>query len=265
MWPFGGEELAGTRVQVIFVRGVDLVAPRAGLCIEIGEVGKSKIIDVDGERIASVVGDGNAVSAGIAVIPRSLLSRVLQVRTMTDAIHRLAKTGDLRAVRLEREPASGKPRLARITGDCPACGLGPNSQLFYEDAAEPLRPTRQIDGKGHITLTTYTSHGQPASRTEAAGTPQERTTSWEYDPVFPAFVAREERPSTAGGAGLRVSEAVYDTEGNASPRTISGAEAGSAFSFATTSLFNAAGQPLSIDPPGHGTADARPRSTSGTA
>jgi YD repeat-containing protein len=157
---------------------------------------------------------------------------------------------------IEREAASGKPRLARITGDCPSCGLGPNSQLFYEDAAEPLRPTRQVDGKGHVTLTTYTAHGQPATRTEAAGTAQERTTSWEYDPVFPAFTTREERPSTSGGGALRTSEAVYDAEGNASPRTISGAEAGAAFSLATASLFNAAGQPLSIDPPGHGTTDA---------
>ncbi|HYH45916.1 MAG TPA: hypothetical protein VEG34_09525, partial [Thermoanaerobaculia bacterium] len=157
---------------------------------------------------------------------------------------------------IEREAASGKPRLARISGDCPSCGLGPNSQLFYEDTAEPLRPTRQVDGRGHVTLTTYTAHGQPATRTEAAGTAEERTTSWEYDPVFPAFTTREERPSTSGGSGLRASEAVYDAEGNASPRTISGAEAGSAFSLATAGLFNGAGALLSIDPPGHGTADA---------
>ena len=157
---------------------------------------------------------------------------------------------------IEREEASGKPRLARISGDCPSCGLSPNSQLFYEDAAEPLRPTRQMDGKGHVTLTTYTAHGQPATRTEAAGTAEERTTTWEYDAIFPVFVTREERPSTSGGGASRVSEAVYDAEGNASPRTISGAEAGAAFSLATASLWNAAGQPLSIDPPGHGTADA---------
>ncbi len=156
---------------------------------------------------------------------------------------------------IEREAESSKPRLARISGDCPSCGLGPNSQLFYEDAAEPLRPTRQVDGKGHVTLTTYTAHGQPATRTEAAGTAQERTTTWEYDPVFPAFVTREERPSTSGGGGLRVSATVYDAEGNASPRTITGAEAGSAFSYATASLWNGAGQPLSIDPPGHGASD----------
>jgi hypothetical protein len=43
----------------------------------------------------------------------------------------------------------------------------------------------------------------------------------------------------------------YDAEGNASPRTISGAEAGSAFSLSTVSTFNGAGQPLSVDPPGH--------------
>jgi hypothetical protein len=91
------------------LRASALAPDSAVLAVDIGGIRKSNIIDVDGERIASVVGDGNAASAGIAVIPHALLSRVLQVRTMTDAIHRLAKTGDLRAVTVEREAASAQP------------------------------------------------------------------------------------------------------------------------------------------------------------
>ena len=66
---------------------------------------KNNVIDVDDDRVTSVIGDGNAAPAGVAVIPYSLVHRIMHVRTMTDAIHRLAKNGDLRAVRLAPEAA----------------------------------------------------------------------------------------------------------------------------------------------------------------
>ena len=47
--------------------------------------------------------------AGIAVIPYALMHRVLQVRTLADAIHRLAKTGDLRAITIDRAAERTQP------------------------------------------------------------------------------------------------------------------------------------------------------------
>lgn len=95
------------------VRAAAVAPQSAVLAVEVGDARKNNVIDVDEDRVASVVGDGNATFAGVAVIPYSLLPRVMQVRSMEDAIHRLAKTHDLRAVRLERGPANPQPaRLA---------------------------------------------------------------------------------------------------------------------------------------------------------
>jgi len=63
-----------------------------------------------------------------------------------------------------RSGRSEKPKLATLSGSCPACGLGPGTQLSYEDAAHPYRPTRSADGKGHVTRFAYDVHGRMLSR-----------------------------------------------------------------------------------------------------
>ncbi len=97
--------------------------------------------------------------------------------TATDAttglVTRTEVTGPLGQVTtydLGRDALSAKPRLAKITGECSACGLGPNSQLFYDDPANPLLPTRKVDADGTVTLMSYDARGQTTSRTEAVGT-----------------------------------------------------------------------------------------------
>ncbi len=84
--------------------------------------------------------------------------------------------GNLSTYLVERDPRSETPRITSISGDCPTCGLGPNTQFFYDDPDNPLRPTRTVDGRGTQTLMTYDGNGQMTSRTEAFGTPLERTT-----------------------------------------------------------------------------------------
>jgi YD repeat-containing protein len=148
-----------------------------------------------------------------------------------------------------------KPRITAITGGCPACGSGPNSQFFYEDGAHPFRVTREIDGRGHVTVSDYDSHGQRTSRTEAFGTARARTTTWSYSPAFPALATRIETPSTSGGAALRVAETGYDGQGAVISRIDSGVESGSAFSLATAFTPNAGGQTVAQNPPEYGTAD----------
>ncbi|MGB6641971.1 MAG: RHS repeat-associated core domain-containing protein [Thermoanaerobaculia bacterium] len=163
--------------------------------------------------------------------------------------------GNVSTYSIDRDPVSETPRVVSISGDCPTCGLGPNTQFYYDDPVNPLQPTRTVDGRGTTTLTAYDTNGQMTSRTEALGTPLERTTTWEYgEPAYPAFPTANEQPSTSG-SGVRRTETVYDAQGNAKTRTITGVEAGSSFSYQTVTDYNSAGQPETIDPPGYGTED----------
>lgn len=155
-----------------------------------------------------------------------------------------------------RDPVSTKARVNKISGDCPVCGTGPNSQFIYGDAVNPLLPTQILDGRGLVTQFGYDANGEMTSKTEAAGTPLARTTTWQYgNSSFPVLPTRIETPSTSGGAAQRVTVLSYDPSGNLAAQAIQGAESGSSFSFATVSAYNGSGQPLSTDPPGYGTAD----------
>ena len=60
--------------------------------------------------------------------------------------------GNVSTYVVERDPASEVPRIASISGDCPTCGQGPNTQFFYDDPGNPLRPTRTVDGRGTQTV-----------------------------------------------------------------------------------------------------------------
>jgi RHS repeat-associated protein len=156
---------------------------------------------------------------------------------------------------LGRDTESLNVKVLSIDGDCPVCGVGPNAQLSYGDAQNPMLPTLVVDGRGTATAMSYDAFGQMTSRTEAMGETEERTTTWSYDATFPALVTSVEQPSVAGGAAVRATDWLLDGSGNALERTISGVEAGSGFALTTEMSYNAAGQPLTIDPPGHGTAD----------
>jgi RHS repeat-associated protein len=163
--------------------------------------------------------------------------------------------GNVTTYGIGRDPKGRKPRLDRIDGDCPSCATGPNEVREHADPANPLRPTRIVDGRLFETHLAYDANGQVASRTEAAGTPLARTTLWEYaSPAFPAFPTQIESPSTSGGT--RSTTFSYSVSGDLETRTEQGAESGGSFTLATATAYNPAGRPLTVDPPGHGTADA---------
>jgi RHS repeat-associated protein len=156
----------------------------------------------------------------------------------------------------DRDPLSIKERVNQINGDCPVCGTGPNSQFTYSDSANPLRATQVIDGRGLTTQFSYDSHGKMISKTEAVGTSLQRLTTWQYaNSSFPGLLTRIEVPSTSGGTAQRDTTFSYDTSGNLTTTTISGAEGGSSFSYSTVSTFNGSGQPLTVDQPGYSTSD----------
>ncbi|HEX6899358.1 MAG TPA: RHS repeat-associated core domain-containing protein [Thermoanaerobaculia bacterium] len=164
--------------------------------------------------------------------------------------------GKVTTYTIARDSGSNKPKITKIEGDCPVCASGPNTTMTYADAANPLLPTRKIDGRGFETQYAYNANGRMTSKTEAAGTPLARTMTWQYgNASFPAFPTRIETPSTSGGSALRTTVLSYNASGDLETRTEQGAESGSSFTFATATTYNAAGQPLTMNPPGHGTAD----------
>jgi RHS repeat-associated protein len=206
--------------------------------------------DSHGNVISTWKGDTSATGANAAdVWSFSFDDPVLPTTAVvTDPLGKVA------TYTFSRDPVSKKPRLLAVSGACPTCSVGPNAQLSYGDAANPLRPTQKIDGRGTRTIYTWNADGLPTSKTEAFGTPLERTTTWEYDGPFPALLTRTEVPSTSG-SGTRATVYAFDPAGNVIGRAVSGVEAGSAFSYATTLAYNSAGQALLVDPPGYGSQD----------
>jgi hypothetical protein len=70
----------------------------ATLVVNLGPDRKNSLIRVTDGRVVSVMHDGNAMSAGITVIPGDLIGKIRGVWSMQDAIHRLSKGGNMRAL-----------------------------------------------------------------------------------------------------------------------------------------------------------------------
>ncbi len=95
-------------------------------------------------------------------------------------------------------------------------------------------PIEILDGRGTATDFEYNSSGLTTSRTEAAGDmDHQRLTTWAYDGPYPALVTEVDQPSVSAVTSFRTMGAGYDSAGNPTSRTISGAESGSAFSYET--------------------------------
>ena len=165
---------------------------------------------------------------------------------------------------LGRDAVSPKPRVASVQGSCPTCGLTPTTTFTYK-GPHPLLPSRMTDAKGTHTEYTYDANGRLLTRKDDANippdppTPLTRTTTYTYDASYPGLVTRVEVPSTSGGINKRRTDSAYDpSTGVLLSRTIDGFEGGVALpaGHKTTSYTNnGSGEVLTIDPPGHGTAD----------
>jgi hypothetical protein len=72
---------------------------KAGLVVSPGPRRKSSVIEVANDGLVqSVMGDGNAMSTGVMLVPHHLSARISSVWSLDDAVHRLAKAGQIRAL-----------------------------------------------------------------------------------------------------------------------------------------------------------------------
>ncbi|MEM9291576.1 MAG: RHS repeat-associated core domain-containing protein [Acidobacteriota bacterium] len=196
---------------------------------------------------------GDASSTGPSAVDRWQLSfdspALPEVTTVTDPL------GDIATYSFGRDSVSTKPRLESLSGSCATCGLDPNAQLSYDDPDHPLRPTRELDGRGVATVYEYTADGQLESHTEADGTALQRTTTWTYSGDYPALVTGLQQPSTSGSPGGRETTWSYNASGALVARRIQGAEATGAFDLTTIYTPTPEGMSAVIDPPGYGSDD----------
>jgi len=169
--------------------------------------------------------------------------------------------GNMTTYSFDHEPGSLKSRLRAIVGDCPLCGVGPNTSFEYDDLGpHPMQPVATTDASGVRTEYEYNDFGQQSLRREAVGVSgQERQTEWLYgDPNFPTFVTRIRQPGLEPGTD-RVTDLHYNAAGDLEVRTLQGYEETFTppnFTLPTTFGYNPTSGSLEVsDPPGLDSSD----------
>lgn len=144
----------------------------------------------------------------------------------------------------------------RIDGVCSSCGGTSESQTYAYDELGRVR-SRVVDG-GALTTYEYDANGNVISRTEAAGTALQRTTTYRYlDPERPWFATEVSRPSSTGN-GPRITESGWNEDETlltVSEKGWLSQDAGSAAVLTTTTRFDARHRLGQIDGPRQDVAD----------
>jgi YD repeat-containing protein len=157
------------------------------------------IVDEDGNRFATLQYDAQG---------RTVSTQHAGGAELTRAVYSTGSTAVTSALGTTRAYASqtvlGVTKTPSITGPaCPSCG--PASQVFDANGNVASR----TDWNGHVTNYGYDrARNLETSRTEAAGTPQARTISTQWHPVF--------RLRTAVAEPLRITRYVYNGDSGAS-------------------------------------------------
>ena len=109
--------------------------------------------------------------------------------------------------------------------ECVACANGSKSYDYDFDLDSPNNSTLNLLSKNEYGQnTTYEDHdenGNPGIVTEAVATPEERTTSYTYDPRYQSKIKTKTEPSVYA-AGSKVTTYTYDDFGNATSITVNG-------------------------------------------
>src|SRR5204863_1034941 len=113
------------------------------------------------------------------------------------------------------------------------------------------RVATSTDGEGHAASFAYDSFGNLVTKTEASGTPEQRTTTYEYgDPTWPSFMTRLQEPS-ATGSGYKTTAWSWNSDETVLTMTQTGklTAEGEPVSYVETRAFNAEHQTITIDGP----------------
>jgi RHS repeat-associated protein len=128
-----------------------------------------------------------------------------------------------------------------IVGDCATCGGGSDSYTFRFDQTNNV--TQMVDAGGHTTDFQYDANGSVTSRNEAAGTAEERTTTFSYSyPSWPRFWTEKDEPSVANGGAARSTTRAW-TSSSSPETTLTVTESGyldtsTTAAYTTTSTFD---------------------------
>jgi RHS repeat-associated protein len=100
-----------------------------------------------------------------------------------------------------------------ILGDCPTCG-GASSDDQHFTYFPDNHVASRTDGNGHLTQYLYNGDGNVTSRTEAVGTAQQRTTTYEYAYApWPNFRTEIDEPSAAKAGAQKVTTFTWNASG----------------------------------------------------
>ncbi len=155
-------------------------------------------------------------------------------RDITDA------RGNVTSFTLEAKNGIGRVKSSSGSG-CPVCPAASGKTFALNNR---LQPDSITDAGGNITAYTYDNQGNILTVKEAAGTAQERITSYTWDTTgYAGYVLSSVREkSAANPAGEKVTSFTYDSSGNMSQMNESGFSGTTPISRTTAYVYNNYGQ-----------------------
>jgi YD repeat-containing protein len=139
--------------------------------------------------------------------------------------------------------------VSQLAGVCSTCGTGTEIQTYAHDDLD--RVVSATDGAGNVTTFSYDSFGNVITKVEAAGTPLERTTTFQYaDSSWPTFPTLVTEPS-ATGIGLKTRAQSWNDSETVLTTTESGKlnATDPAISYTTLTTFDSRHRVISFDGP----------------
>ncbi|MCB2184463.1 MAG: RHS domain-containing protein, partial [Desulfobulbaceae bacterium] len=203
------------------------------------------IIDERNIRIGTYGYDGD---------DRAILSRgpddskridvVYEAGSDLDATQVINSKGDVTT--LQRDVIQGVALAASISG--PGCSSCANGNKVYSWDEQTLQMLAETDGEDNTTTYSYDSRGNVLTRTEGAGTLEERTVSYTYHPNF-NLVTEISRESVDSPGNPATTVMTYDSHGNLIQKDVNGYVNGVLQTISISFGYNSHGQPITIDGP----------------